>query len=524
MSHPLDGGAPGATPGATAAAPSAAAALARRARRRSNSTALLRLAQVATWAPFLSLFGDGGTLPLDVRLTACVAWFLCLWPARRYLSLPPSRRPPIPFMPLIGVTFGVYFVLQGVLGETDIYGRFEQEFYVPVLDPSLYRTTMIMVLAGWVLLLLGHAAVQRGLGRARPRQPRENLPALAHGAMWLLCIGMAAELAKRLPFVPPSFRGLLYSTALLNGLAIALLIILRMRRALTRPQRGALYGALALLLFLQVGTAAAQILMLALVVVLAVWLGGGTLSARWVVFGVVALSFAAAIRGVAADQRRIIRRVGLQLTASESAAMQLQMLRERVDEDGTLATVGQGFRAVAQRSALLDLFTDVVRQTPEAVPYWGGETYGSLIGAFVPRFLWPDKPVKMLGVTFGHRYHYLYENDWSTTINLPFLVEFYVNFGVIGVLVGMFLVGVIYATLERFVNVPGQGILVSVCGVGLLVPLVGIEADFSMIFGGLLMNGALFYGAYRFAQLWLRRRGRSKRREPAPGRTAAVGA
>jgi hypothetical protein len=148
-----------------------------------------------------------------------------------------------------------------------------------------------------------------------------------------------------------------------------------------------------------------------------------------------------------------------------------------------------GFQASASRSANLDLLADVILRTPREIPYWGGHTYLSLIGSFVPRFLWPDKPTKELGQAFGHRYGYVGQRDEATAFNLPILVEFYLNFGLSGVVLGMALVGIIYHIVARAVNSPGQDYLVSLAGVVLIIPLLNIESDFSLAFGGLVMNG-----------------------------------
>ena len=147
--------------------------------------------------------------------------------------------------------------------------------------------------------------------------------------------------------------------------------------------------------------------------------------------------------------------------------------------------VTQGFETSAGRSANLDLFADVIRRTPSEIPYWNGETYLSLVGAFVPRFLWPEKPTKELGQAFGHRYGYVGVNDTNTAVNLPFLVEFYLNFGMFGVVFGMMIVGIIYTLLARAVNNPGQDDLLSLAGIVLMIPLTNIESDFSLGFGGL---------------------------------------
>jgi hypothetical protein len=115
-----------------------------------------------------------------------------------------------------------------------------------------------------------------------------------------------------------------------------------------------------------------------------------------------------------------------------------------------------------------------------------------------------------LGQDFGHRYGYLDSWDTWTSINLPFLVEFYANFGEIGVLIGMVIVGVLYRLLDNDLNRPGQPLQVTICSLVLLVPLLNIESDFSLVFGGLFMNGVALWGLLiALSQLPARRRRRS---------------
>ena len=140
----------------------------------------------------------------------------------------------------------------------------------------------------------------------------------------------------------------------------------------------------------------------------------------------------------------------------------------------------------------LNEFANVARRTPSEVPYWGGETYSTLATSMIPRFLWPGKPVKVLGQTFGHRYSYIHASNKSTAINLPIMVEFFVNFGSIGVLIGMAIVGFIYRLLDTLINRPGQSPLLSMIGVVILLPLLLIESDFSLVFGGLILTGFAF--------------------------------
>src|SRR5262249_50920607 len=56
---------------------------------------------------------------------------------------------------------------------------------------------------------------------------------------------------------------------------------------------------------------------------------------------------------------------------------------------------------VARRVDLLTLFAFVVNETPDMVPYWGGETYTTLVWKALPRLLYPEKPMENVGQTFG---------------------------------------------------------------------------------------------------------------------------
>ena len=146
----------------------------------------------------------------------------------------------------------------------------------------------------------------------------------------------------------------------------------------------------------------------------------------------------------------------------------------------------------------------------------------------MPRFLWPDKPFKGLGQAFGHRYRYLDPTNLTTVINLPILVEFYANFGAGAVVIGMLIVGLIYGTLVSIVNRPGQSLLLSMIGLTLLLPLLLIESDFSLVFGGLPLSGLALWAIYtlmvRSANKQARRTANARARAvPVTSRTPVSG-
>ena len=192
------------------------------------------------------------------------------------------------------------------------------------------------------------------------------------------------------------------------------------------------------------------------------------------------------------DFRRTLAERGVELSRQENLALMVDLLGRRIETQGVGGSLAHGMSMTAGRSALMDLFANVARRTPSEVPYWGGETYSTLATSMIPRFLWPGTPVKVLGQTFGHRYSYIHASNKSTAINLPIMVEFFVNFGSIGVLIGMAIVGFIYRLLDTLINRPGQSPLLSMIGVVILLPLLLIESDFSLVFGGLILTGFAF--------------------------------
>jgi hypothetical protein len=99
--------------------------------------------------------------------------------------------------------------------------------------------------------------------------------------------------------------------------------------------------------------------------------------------------------------------------------------------------------------------------------------------------MWPDKPQKTLGQDFGHRYGYIGDLDTDTSINLPVLIELYINYGSGAVLLGMCCLGAVLCIIENVINRPGQGVLITAAAVPLLARLTVMECDVSLMFGGL---------------------------------------
>jgi hypothetical protein len=92
--------------------------------------------------------------------------------------------------------------------------------------------------------------------------------------------------------------------------------------------------------------------------------------------------------------------------------------------------------------------TSQVVRVAEEDGYYYGETMAYLSYAFIPRFIWKDKPIIAQGVWFAVRIGkgYIHEGGGANnSINMTSAGELYLNYGLLGVVIGMFLIGGICA-------------------------------------------------------------------------------
>lgn len=424
-----------------------------------------------------------------------VLWVLALLPTVVYFATAPERRAPIPAFPILGAFFALYYPLQLLLGTANANE-------IALLDVTAdYHRPAQLTLLGWTAMLIGNAAFALTL-RSRHRAARTtwSVDSLKRWAFVLQIGGLAIDAARvELP-VPVTIHGILAFAGMLSLFGTAILVVLSARGHLTESEKARLWTVAGAMAVIQIGTGSvAYFARTGVILVLASWIAGKRPRASIVVGALVLASVVVTLRGFVIDFRNQAWWGDEDLSQSRRSALWYALISDHVGRHGVVATVGHGTYVVATRSATLDLYADVVRHTPNSVPYWGGRTYLSLVGAFIPRVIWPGKPQKRLGNEFGHRYGYLSPDDHHTSINLPFPIELYVNFGERGVLFGMFIIGGLLAVLDRALNRPGQDWVRSLCGIVLLVPVVtNIESDFSLVYGGLILEGTALFLVYRF--------------------------
>jgi hypothetical protein len=358
------------------------------------------------------------------------------------------------------------------------------EFYGQIFVDTVSLEAQILVIGGLTLMLAAYAGSKRTLWRAIPRLrlpeafPLPRLQLL----LWGLAAGHLAYLYSPVVRALPSVGQFLQPAGFL---AFGMFYLLWCRGELARWQAAVVFLVLLplVLIALLTGGFLTTILMLGVFFVVLYFHVRGRLP--WLVVVMIPAFFVVAYPTLTYYRGHAWSPAGQGMTTLEKAQMFVRGFvwtygtadRGRFDQE----TVG-----LVRRVSLILTLTHVVEKTPDPVPYWEGETYRPLFTSVIPRAVWPGKPEERAGNAFGRRYGILTETERRMSVNIPWTTEMYANYGRVGVIVGMTLVGVLFGFLERFLARPGTTPLEFVTGTAILLPLFYQESNFSLMTGSLL--------------------------------------
>ncbi len=111
---------------------------------------------------------------------------------------------------------------------------------------------------------------------------------------------------------------------------------------------------------------------------------------------------------------------------------------------------GLSFQSVVDRTLARAYFMGIGKtaviadKVPSEIDYLKGESLTYFLLAPIPRTMWPEKPVVRIGLFIGQE---IFDKNNETGVPPGFPAELYLNFGHIGVVLGMFIVGAAYAGL-----------------------------------------------------------------------------
>jgi hypothetical protein len=137
-----------------------------------------------------------------------------------------------------------------------------------------------------------------------------------------------------------------------------------------------------------------------------------------------------------------------------------------------------------------------------------GETMDYMAYAFVPRPLWPDKPVVTRGQWFDAYVNGVAVNEQGNSLGQTNAGELYWNFGIPGVVAGMFVMGLLLGWLWRMAGTsPLVDPLRMLLYVGLmLTAAANMEGEFGSVFVGFVYRVILFSLLFRLGSMVVRKR------------------
>lgn len=114
----------------------------------------------------------------------------------------------------------------------------------------------------------------------------------------------------------------------------------------------------------------------------------------------------------------------------------------------------QAVRTAAARMGGLLALAHVIELTPAAVPHQYGATYRHFQYAFVPRVLYPEKPISQSADVWASvMYGYTSERGTAhVMVGLPQIAEAYINFGFAGALLLLMLIGCLFRACDELVG------------------------------------------------------------------------
>jgi hypothetical protein len=170
----------------------------------------------------------------------------------------------------------------------------------------------------------------------------------------------------------------------------------------------------------------------------------------------------------------------LSATAGDMASKKTKSMTDMVEANRDYwTTVGSNLAlGVLREFVALDSFSTIIAAGPNQFPFRYGGTYVDTVLFVIPRSLWPAKP-RSFSFAVGQ---YLFGLD--TDIPPGYIGELYINFHVVGIIVGMYLMGLLLRRVNRWML---SGDPVALAAYSVLAPYLIIFMGRSFIGAGTLM-------------------------------------
>lgn len=115
------------------------------------------------------------------------------------------------------------------------------------------------------------------------------------------------------------------------------------------------------------------------------------------------------------------------------------------------ASTPEGERSLSLGRGLFSYLAYIFKQAGDVVPYLNGSTYFEGLETFVPRLFLPDKVDMSTGHWTGQLFDHVALDDPITNVSPTYMGEFYMNNGILGLVIGMALIGVFSGLIDKLV-------------------------------------------------------------------------
>ena len=151
------------------------------------------------------------------------------------------------------------------------------------------------------------------------------------------------------------------------------------------------------------------------------------------------------------------------------------------------STINKGFERLLKMNYLASNIDTMNNETDNIKSeFIKGESYKLLVTKFIPRLIYPTKPVENWGQIYAKKFSYLPNYDNTTSINLDSINESYINFGFYGALIYPLTISLCMIIILLSVNLVDSEFKVLVISSVPIFMISSIEGNTSGWIGGFL--------------------------------------
>jgi hypothetical protein len=389
---------------------------------------------------FVLLVGAGaasGINPNPRLLYVCMLFAVCTSPILKLERLNGTYA-------ILGVFSGLYFLFFGALDVTSIFSFF------PGQSAGVLSSAELVILVGGVLVLLGYHSAVRLVQRKPVGATRDWPPStLLIAGLILWALGTAASWYWQVHVVVRTVevKNDLSATATVGvliartiqplGVLVLAYCLATFRKPYMLPVMLAVVAVQVVLGFVTDSKETAM--HAAFLIIMTLLLVRGRIPKAWVAGAMVGIILAFPV-----FQAYRTQITGVRHMTNAQAAENIGQVFDIAREFSQKAASGYGgatykTQSFVERSSLKSNIELILAHAGGDVRYQNGDSILPLLAAFIPRLIWPNKPIDSTGQVFNREFHVSVFRD--VYISPSHLGELYWNFGWPGVLFGMPLIG-----------------------------------------------------------------------------------